>query len=101
MTDGMSRTTSKIEALAAANLKPASVDVSAEWDALVSARMQRDNCDRSVAVDRLLATRDGSDLWLRCCGFDARQPKVLADGTKSGNWLNGGDGVVRRVPRKP
>jgi hypothetical protein len=27
--------------------------------------------------------------------------KILPDGTKSGNWLNNGDDVARRVPRAP
>jgi hypothetical protein len=59
---------------------------------------------RSQAVDRLLATRDGSDLWLRCCGFDALVPKVVIENgvsTKTGDCLNAGGGVARRIVRKP
>jgi hypothetical protein len=99
MTEGMM---SKIEALAARNAKSVDVNPCAEWDALVAARMASDNCDRSVAVDRCLVKH--SDLWLRCQAFDARQPKVVIENgveIKTGNWLNAGGGVARRIVRKP
>jgi hypothetical protein len=101
MTADMSKTMSKIEALAATNVRPVAANPCVIWDEMVTASMARDNCSRSIAVDRCLATREGSDLWRVCCAWDARQAKVLPDGTKSGNWLNDGDGVARRVPRAP
>jgi hypothetical protein len=90
---------SKVGTLATHNAKLASIDPCVEWDALVAERMAADNCSRSVAVDRCLVKN--SDLWLCCQAWDAAQPKVLLDGTKSGNWGNRGNGIVRRVPRAP
>jgi hypothetical protein len=95
--------TSRIEELARANLKPTNADPCTLWDDAVSWRMATYGENRLQAVDRLLATHSGSDLWQRCCSWDARQPKILPDGTKSGNWLNNGDGtgIARRIPRNP
>jgi hypothetical protein len=90
-----------IEELAAQNLKPMALDPCASWDRMVEARMARDGCDRSVAIDRVLSEPGGSSAWLTCQQYDARQPKILPDGTKSGNWKNQGNGVARRVPRHP
>jgi hypothetical protein len=102
MTETMSETMSKIEALAAANIKPAVPTPVEEWDQAVGQWMERDKCSRSAAVDRILARTDwGSALWQRACTWDAAQPKILADGTRSGNWGNRGTGIVRRVPRAP
>jgi hypothetical protein len=89
---------SKVAALAA-RTAPASIDPCAEWDALVATRMAADNCSRSVAIDRCLVKN--SDLWLRCQAWVARRPKILPDGTQSGNWGYRGTGIVRRVPRAP
>jgi hypothetical protein len=91
----------RIEELAQANLRAVPRDPCVIWDQMVETRMTQDDCSRSVAVDRCLATREGSDAWRVCCAWDARQAKVLSDGTKSGNWLNAGNGVARRVPRAP
>ena len=103
MTDD-AKTISKIEALAAANMKPVGANPCITWDAMVEARMARDNCARATAVDRLLAA-GASDLWLKCCAWDAAQPKVIeqrGQRIKSGNWLNANPfGVARRIPRKP
>ncbi len=90
----------RIEELAQANLKPVPANPCEVWDGMVSEKMTRDGCDRSTAVDRLLAA-GGSDAWLKCQSWDAEQPKILPDGTKSGNWLDRGNGVARRVPRAP
>jgi len=91
----------RIEELAQANLRPVPTDPCVLWDRMVSEKMAQDGCARSVAVDRLLAQREGSDLWQVCCAWDARQAKILPDGSKSGNWGNQGNGVARRVPRAP
>ncbi len=91
----------RIETLAQANLKPVLANPCQLWDELVQQCMLRDDCSRSAAIDRCLATREGSDAWQVCCSWDARQPKYLPDGTKSGNWKNQGNGVARRVPRAP
>jgi hypothetical protein len=101
MTGNLPRTTSKIEALAAANVRAVAANPCIIWDEMVAARMVRDGCDRSAAADRLLAQREGSDAWRVCCAWDARQAKILPDGRKSGNWGNQGNGVARRVPRAP
>jgi len=95
---------SHIEQLAAANMKPAGPDPNQEWDAAVAERMARDACDRSTAVDRLLATRAGSDLWQRACGWDARQPKFVEENgvrVATGNFLNERAATGRRIPRRP
>jgi hypothetical protein len=94
--------TPKVGPLAAHNAKPANIDPCAEWDALVATRMAADNCSRSVAIDRCLVKN--SDLWLRCQAWDARQPKTIEQNgrqVKTGNWLNAGDGIARRIPRSP
>jgi hypothetical protein len=91
----------QIEELAQANLKPVPADPCALWDDLVRQKMAADDCVRSIAVDRLLSTAVGSDAWQKCCAYDAAQPKILADGSKSGNWKNQGNGFARRVPRQP
>jgi hypothetical protein len=91
---------SRIEELAQANLKPVPVNPCVAWDQMVSERMATFGEDRPTAVDRLLAG-GASDVWLKCQGWDAAQPKILSDGTRSGNWKNQGNGVVRRVPRQP
>ncbi len=91
----------RIEELAAKNLEPAAPDPCAIWDGMVAAKMQQDGLPRSGAVVRLLSTHEGSNAWMRCCGWDAARPKILPDGTKSGNWLNQGSGFARRVPRQP
>jgi hypothetical protein len=104
MTVTVSRATSKIEALAAANLKPMAANPCLIWDEMVAARMVRDGCDRSAATDRLLGTPQGSDAWLQCQAWDAQQPKVIEQHgrkIKTGNWLNAGDGIARRIPRAP
>jgi hypothetical protein len=103
MTDDF-KAMSKIEALATANIKPVATNPCVTWDAMVEARMARDDCSRSVAVDRSLAAREGSDAWQVCCSWDARQPKTIEQNgrqIKTGNWLNAGDGVARRIPRAP
>ncbi len=91
---------SKIERLAAANIKPAGADPCAEWDAAVEWRMSVFHEDRLTAVDRLLATRDGSGKWLRCQKWDAEQPKIV-DGVRTGNWGNKAPATLRRIVRKP
>lgn len=91
----------RIEELAAKNLKAVPANPCAVWDAMVAEKMARDDCSRSVATDRLISRPEGSDAWLKCQAWDAEQRKILPDGTKSGNWLNRGNGVVRRVPRAP
>jgi hypothetical protein len=96
--------TSRVDELARANLKPAGADPCTEWDAAVEWRMATYGEDRSQAVDRLLSTHQGSDMWLRCQAWDARQPKtIIQDGVRirTGNWGNAGSGTMRRIPRKP
>ncbi len=90
-----------IEELAAKNLGPAEPDPCTIWDGMVAAKMEADACARSIAVDRLLSTHQGANAWMVCQGWDAQRAKVLPDGSKSGNWLNQGNGVARRVPRAP
>ena len=97
-------TKGRIEELAQANLRAVSENPCELWDRLVSEKMASDNCARSVAVDRCLATASGSDAWLKCQGWDAAQPKIIKQNgrqVKSGNWGNAGSGTVRRVPRAP
>jgi hypothetical protein len=89
---------SRIEKLAAINMRPIGADPCELWDQLVAERMALDNCDRSVAVDRCLSKH--SDVWMRCCQYDAAKPKVV-DGIKTGNWLNSGSATLRRIPRRP
>jgi hypothetical protein len=94
----------RIDELARANLKQDDANPCVAWDHAVEWRMQTYNEDRAQATDRLQATRDGSDLWLRCQAWDARQPKtVVQDGIqiKTGNWTNSGPGTFRRIPRRP
>jgi hypothetical protein len=91
---------SRIEELAQANLKPVPVNPCVAWDEMVAAKMASDDCARSVAADRCLATASGSDAWAKCQSWDAAQPKILPEGTKSGFWGNAGNGAVRRVPRR-
>lgn len=94
----------RIEVLTQANLKTLSANPCQVWDAMVEARMARDGCARSVAVDRLLVAAVGSDAWQVCCSWDAQQPKVIEQSgrqIRTGNWLNAGDGVARRIPRAP
>jgi hypothetical protein len=98
------KTMSKIEALAAANMKPVGANPCVTWEEMVAARMASDNCNRATAVDRLLSQPGGSDGWLRCQEWDARQPKTIEQNgrqVKTGNWLNAGDGIARRIPRVP
>jgi hypothetical protein len=94
----MAENISRIEQLAAANARPVGLSPCAEWDALVAARMERDGCDRSTAVDRCLSQH--SELWMRCSVWDAAQPKVV-DGIGSGNWGNQGSATLRRISRRP
>jgi hypothetical protein len=94
----------RIEQLAAANVKAVPANPCELWNGMVAAKMARDDCARSVAVDRLLATREGSDAWQVCCSWDARQPKTIMQNgrqVKTGNWLNNGNGIARRIPRSP
>jgi hypothetical protein len=94
----------RIEELAAANLKEVPRDPCVIWDEMVAAMMASDDCARSVAVDRCLATREGSDAWRVCAAWEARRAKTIEQNgrqIKTGNWLNEGDGVARRVPRAP
>jgi hypothetical protein len=75
-----------------------------EWDRAVAERMDRDQCSRDCAVDRLLATAAGSALWGRACTWDAAQPKVVIENgreVRSGNWGSSGFATLRRVPRRP
>lgn len=91
----------RIEELAARNLKEVVRNPCEVWDSMVEAQMARYGCARSIAVDRCLAVPGGSSAWAGCCAWDAQQPKILSDGSKSGNWLNQGNGIARRVPRQP
>ena len=95
---------SRIEQLAAANLKPANLSPMEEWDKAVAERANRDQCPRDAAVDRLLATVWGSSLWNRAASWDARQPKVVIENrrqVRTGNWGSSNPATLRRIPRRP
>jgi hypothetical protein len=95
----------RIEALAAANLRSVPGNPCVAWDQMVAARMASDDCARSVAVDRCLASASGADAWAKCQSWDAEQPKTIEQNgrqIKSGNWLNANpSGFARRIPRQP
>jgi hypothetical protein len=68
---------SKVEQLAAANLNAVPENPCVVWDEIVARKMEQDGVARSAAVDRLLAG-GFSDVWLKCCSWDAATAQSTA-----------------------